>query len=171
MFLHSAQKSGFRVPESWMKGGLRFVHRTFSKKQHGFVYVLSENNRHCTRATVGGGILCLLLGGEQPGQPVKEATDWIFKHPFEPYNRSWEPGDRYHYSAFYCSQAMSLLGGPVFRDFYPNLLRILSEHQHTDGSWEAEQFHEEAGYGEVYTTALAVLALSPPYQMLETYKR
>jgi len=171
MFLHSSQKSGFRVPASWMKGGLKFVHHTFSKKQHGFVYVLAETNRHCTRATVGGGILCLLLGGEEVSQPVKEGVDYIFKHPFEPYGRSWEPGDRYHYSAFYCSQAMGLLGGPVFRDFYPGLLRILSEHQHADGSWDAEQFHEESSYGEVYTTALAVLSLSPPYQMLETYKR
>ncbi|HUE17128.1 MAG TPA: hypothetical protein VMR25_23320 [Planctomycetaceae bacterium] len=171
MFLHSSQKSGFRVPDSWMKGGLRFVHHTFSKKQHGFVYVLSETNRHCTRATVGGGILCLLLGGEPTSPSIKEAVDWIFKHPFEPYNRSWEPGDRYHYSAFYCSQAMGLLGGAVFRDFYPGLLRVLSENQHTDGSWDPEQFHDESSYGEVYSTALAVLALSPPYQMLETYKR
>jgi len=171
MFLHSSQKSGFRVPASWMKGGLKFVHHTFTKKQHGIAYVLSETNRHCTRATVGGGILCLLLGGEEIGPQVKEGVDWIFKHPFEPYGRSWEPGDRYHYSAFYCSQAMGLIGGPVFRDFYPGLLRILSEHQHADGSWDVEQFHEESSYGEVYTTALAVLALSPPYQMLETYKR
>jgi hypothetical protein len=171
MFLHSAQKSGFRVPEVWMKSGLRFVHHTFSKKQHGFVYVLSETNRHCTRATVGGGILCLLLGGEQISPPIKEAVDWIFKHPFEPYNRSSGPFDRYHYSAFYCSQAMGLLGGPVFRDFYPGLLRVLSENQHSDGSWDPEQFHGETEYGEVYSTALAVLALSPPYQMLETYKR
>jgi hypothetical protein len=50
-------------------------------------------------------------------------------------------------------------------------LRVLSENQHTDGSWDPEKFHGEAEYGEVYTTALAVLALSPPYQMLETYKR
>lgn len=171
MFLHSAKKSGFQVPDTWMKGGLRFVHHTFSKRLHGFAYVLSESHRHCTRATVGGGILCLLLGGEQPGPQVKEAVAWIFKHPFEPYNSSWEPGDRYHYSAFYCSQAMGLIGGSTFRDFYPGLLRVLSQHQHSDGSWDAEQFHDEASYGEVYTTALAVLALSPPYQKLETYKR
>lgn len=171
MFLHSAQKSGFKIPESSMKAGLRFVHRTFSKKQHGFVYVLSERNPHCTRATVGGGILSLLLGGEQVSPPINEATDWIFKHPFEPYNRSWEPWDRYHYSAFYCSQAMSVVGGTAFREFYPNLLRIFTENQHADGAWDAEQFRGESEYGEVYTTALAVLALSPPYQKLETYKR
>jgi hypothetical protein len=171
MFLHSAKKSGFQVPDAWMKGALKFVHRTYNKKQHGFVYVLSETNRHCTRATVGGGILCLLLGGEPMSPQIKDAVNWIFKHPFEPYNSSWEPGDRYHYSAFYCSQAMGLIGGATFQDFYPGLLRVLSQHQHSDGSWDAEQYRDESSFGEVYTTALAVLALSPPYQKLETYKR
>lgn len=172
MFLHSAKKSGFQVPETWMKSALKYVHRTFSKKLHGFTYTIStERGRHATRATVGGGILCLLLGGEPMSPPIKEAVGWIFKHPFDPYNSSWEPGDRYHYSAFYCSQAMGLIGGPTFKDFYPGLLRVLSQHQHTDGSWDPEQYRDENTYGEVYTTALAILALSPPYQKLETYKR
>jgi hypothetical protein len=172
MFLHSARKSGFQVPESWMKAALKYVHRTFSKKQHGFVYqISSERMRHCTRATVGGGILCLLLGGEPMSPQIKEAVSFIFKHPFDPYNTSWEPGDRYHYSAFYCGQAMGLIGGASFKDFYPGLLRVLSQHQKSDGSWEPEQYRDENSYGEVYTTALAILALSPPYQKLETYKR
>jgi hypothetical protein len=172
MFLHSAKKSGFKVPDAWVKGGLRFVHRTFSKKLGGFVYVLTEPaQRHCTRATVGGGILCLLLSGEPVSQQVLDAASWIQQHPFEQYNQSWPPGDRYHYSAFYCSQAMSLLGGSHFREFYPRLLHVLAEHQHTDGAWDAESFPTDTGYGEVYSTALAVLALSPPYQKLDTYKR
>jgi hypothetical protein len=172
MFLHSAKKSGFKVPDAWVKSGLRFVHRTFSKKQGGFVYVLTEpERRHCTRATVGGGILCLLLGGEPVNQQILDAASWIHQHPFEQYNLSWPPGDRYHYSAFYCSQAMGLLGGSSFREFYPRLLHVLAEHQHTDGSWDPESFPTDTGYGEVFSTALAVLALSPPYQKLDTYKR
>jgi hypothetical protein len=170
MFLHSAKKSGFQVPETWMKSALKYVHRTFNKKLHGFSYTIS-GNRHVTRATVGGGILCLLLGGEPMSPQIKEAVSFIFKHPFDPYNTSWEPGDRYHYSAFYCGQAMGLLGGATFKDFYPGLLRVLSQHQHSDGSWDPEQYRDENTYGEVYSTALAILALSPPYQKLETYKR
>jgi hypothetical protein len=172
MFLHSAKKSGFKVPDLWVKSGLRFVHRTFSKKLGGFVYVLTDPaRRHCTRATVGGGILCLLLGGEPVSQPILDAASWIHQHPFERYNQSWPPGDRYHYSAFYCSQAMGLLGGSNFREFYPRLLHVLAENQHTDGSWDPESFSADTAYGEVYSTALAVLALSPPYQKLDTYKR
>ncbi len=171
MFLHSARKSGFKVPDSMIKGGLRFVHRAYNKKRHGFVYVLSESHRHATRATVGGGILCLLLGGEAVGPQVKDAAAWILKQPFQPYNRSWPPGDRYHYSAFYCSQAMGLLGGSYFREFYPNLLHVLAENQHSDGSWDPESFSSDTVFGEVYSTALAVLALSPPYERLQTYLR
>jgi hypothetical protein len=172
MFLHSAKKSGFKVPDSWVKAGLRFVHRTFSKKLGGFVYVLTDSGRrHCTRATVGGGILCIVLGGEPVNQQVLDAASWIHQHPFEQYNLSWPPGDRYFYSAFYCSQAMGLLGGSNFREFYPRLLHVLAENQHTDGSWDPESFTTDTGYGEVYSTALAVLALSPPYQKLDTYKR
>jgi hypothetical protein len=172
MFLHSAKKSGFKVSDNWVKSALRFVHRTFSKKQGGFVYVLAEQSRrHCTRATVGGGILCLLLGGEPVSQQVMDAASWIHQHPFEQYNMSYPPGDRYHYSAFYCSQAMGLLGGSDFREFYPRLLHVLAEHQHSDGSWDAESFETDTAFGEVYTTALSVLALSPPYQKLDTYKR
>ena len=172
MFLHSAKKSCFKVPDSWVKAGLRFVHRTFSKKLGGFVYVLTDSGRrHCTRATVGGGILCIVLGGEPVNQQVLDAASWIHQHPFEQYNLSWPPGDRYFYSAFYCSQAMGLLGGSNFREFYPRLLHVLAENQHTDGSWDPESFTTDTGYGEVYSTALAVLALSPPYQKLDTYKR
>lgn len=171
MFLHSAQKSGFKVADPMVKGGLRFVHRVYSKKEHGFYYVLTGSYRHCTRATVGGGILCLLLLGEPVTPEVRNAADWISQHPFEPYNQYWMPGDRYHYSAFYCSQAMSLLGGSYFRQFYPNLLRVLADHQQSDGSWPPESFPRDTEYGEVYSTALAVLALSPPYQNLQTYQR
>lgn len=171
MFLHSARQSGFQVNDKWIKGALRYVHHMFSKKQHGFLYVLSGPFRRCTRATVGGGILCLLLGGESMSQPVKEAAAWIAAHPFEPYNRYFLPLDRYHYSAFYCSQAMGVLGGQEFRDFYPPLLHLLSINQHTDGSWEAESFPGDKELGQVYSTALSILALSPPYEMLGTYQR
>jgi hypothetical protein len=171
MFLHSAMKSGFKVPDLWIKGGLKFVHHTYSKKLHGFVYVLSDGPRHCTRATVGGGILCILLGGEPITQDVRDAAEWVAYQTFEPYNISLDMHDRYHYSAFYCSQAMGVLGGEYFYAFYPRLLRVLSENQHPDGSWDPEAVRSDTIFGEVYTTALAVLALSPPYENLKTYER
>ena len=39
-----------------------------------------------------------------------------------------------------------------------------------DGSWDAES-NRDGQFGNVYTTALAVLALTPPYQLLPIHQR
>jgi hypothetical protein len=171
MFYTSAQKAGFVLPKKAMEDAMRFVRRTFDKRQKAFVYALSGDERYCSRATVGAGILCLALAGDSASPMIPPAADWISKNSFEPYNGSKHPEDRYHYSAFYCSQAMALLGGYYFEEFYPKLLLTLSHHQHDDGSWNPEAQRGDRIYGNVYTTALAVLALSPPYQKLDTYRR
>ncbi len=171
MLYTSARKTGFVLPKNAMEDAMRFVRRTFDKKRKAFVYALSGDERYCSRATVGAGILCLALAGDAGSPMIPPAADWIRKNSFEPYNGSKHPEDRYHYSAFYCSQAMALLGGYYFEEFYPKLVLTLSHHQHDDGSWDAEAQRGDEIYGNVYTTALAVLALSPPYQKLDTYRR
>jgi hypothetical protein len=171
MFYSAARKTGFEVPEKGMKDAIGFVHRAFDKKQKAFVYALSGDERYCSRATVGAGILCLLLAGESFSPAITQSAEWIRKHSFEPYNHSKHPEDRYHYSAFYCSQAMCLAGGAYFEDFYPKLMTTLSHHQHEDGSWEPEAQRGDGIYGNVYTTALVVLALSPPYKKLDSHRR
>ena len=138
MFYSAAKKIGFQVPKKGMDDALRYVRRSFDKKQHGFVYALAGDERYCSRATVGAGIMCLFLGDDVSNPTIPEAADWIHRNSFEPYNGSRHPEDRYHYSAFYCSQAMALLGGKDFQEFYPKLLLNFSHHQHEDGSWEPE---------------------------------
>jgi len=78
--------------------------------------------------------------------------------------------DRYHYSAYYCSLAMFQLGGEYWAQFYPRLVRVLLRHQTRDGSWQAES-GPDGIFGDRYTTALMVLALTPPYQLLPIYQR
>ena len=99
------------------------------------------------------------------------AGKWILRHSFDRYNRARHPEDRYHYSAFYCSQAMFQLGGDYWHDFFPGLLDVLVEHQKPDGSWAAESNANDRKYGNVYSTALTVLTLTPPYQLLPIYQR
>jgi len=65
---------------------------------------------------------------------------------------------------------MCLLGGYYFEEFYPKLLTTLSHHQHEDGSWDPEGQRGDEIYGNAYTTALVVLALSPPYQKLDSHR-
>ena len=174
MFLRSARNAEFNVPEEWITEAMGYVRRSFDVNERGFVYALSGDERYCSRGMVGAGIVCLELGGQHRTETALEAGNWILHHSFEPYNNSWHPEDRYHYSAFYCSQAMFQLGGEDWRRFFPGLLRVLAAAQHPDGSWDLETNNGYKGdrkYGNVYTTALAVLSLATPYQLLPIYQR
>jgi len=170
MFLRAARNAEFNVPNSWIYEALGYVHRSFDANERGFVYALSADERYCSRAMVGAGVVCLELGGEHQSETAKEAGDWILRHSFEPYNNSFHPEDRYHYSAFYCTQAMFQLGGEHWRQFFPKFLAVLADAQHADGGWDPESVGDTK-YGNVYTSALAILALATPYQLLPIYQR
>jgi len=171
MFLRSARNAEFDVPKEWIDEALAYVRRTFDTRERGFVYSLEASERYCSRAMVGAGIVCLELGGEHGSDTSEEAGRWILRHSFVPYMNAFHPEDRYHYSAFYCSQAMFQLGGDYWQRFFPNFLDVLADAQHADGSWDRERANGDGIYGNSYTTALIVLALATPYQLLPIYQR
>src|SRR5262249_22225582 len=120
--------------------------------------------------TVGGGVVALAMGGEHHTKMAQACGRWILKNSFNSYNRRRQRDDRYHYSAYYCSQAMFQLGGKYWEEFFPPFQKTLLENQHADGSWDAESAHDTA-FGNIYTTSLVVLSLTPPYQLLPIYQR
>ncbi|MFO1096094.1 MAG: hypothetical protein U0992_22725 [Planctomycetaceae bacterium] len=65
----------------------------------------------------GSGIISLSLAGEHQSEMAKSAGEWILKHSFNRYNRVEQGEERYHYSAYYCSQAMFQLGGDYWARF------------------------------------------------------
>jgi hypothetical protein len=170
MFLRSARNAEFNVPKTWIDEAMQYVHTSFDAEQKGFVYALSGEERYCSRGMVGAGIVCLALGGEHQSETSKVAGDWILRRSFEPYGNSAHKDDRYHYGAFYCSQAMFQLGGRYWSSFFPKLMNVLSEAQHAGGSWDRET-PDDAEFGTCYTTALSVLTLATPYQLLPIYQR
>jgi hypothetical protein len=170
MFLRSARNAEFHVPKEWIHEAMKYVHRSFDSEQKGFVYALSGSDHYCSRAMVGAGIVCLALGGEHETETTKLAGDWILACSFEPYRNFSRREDRYHYGAFYCTQAMFQLGGAYWHTFFPKLMRVLTNAQHADGSWDFE-VPDDGEYGNLYTTALAVLTLATPYQLLPIYQR
>jgi hypothetical protein len=171
MFLRAARNAEFNVPHEWVSDAMGYVHRSFDVNERAFVYALSGERRYSTRGMVGAGIVCLALGGEHQSETARMAGDWILQSSFERYNQTRFPEDRYHYGAFYCSQAMFQLGGNYWRRFFPPLLKILADAQHADGSWDTESGDDDSVYGTAYTTSLAVLALAAPYQILPIYQR
>ena len=112
------------------------------------------------------------LGGQHQTEIAREAGDWLLRHPFDRYRVKVPPKkpDRFFYGAFYCSQAMFQLGGRYWAEFYPVMVKTLLDHQRKDGSWDPELPSDNI-YGNVYSTTMAVLAISPPYQLLPIFQR
>ncbi len=170
MFLRSARNAEFNVPEQWIDEAMQYVHRTFSPREQGFRYGLRGEDNYCSRGMVGAGVVSLSLGGEHESEQAQQAGNWILRSSFDVYNYG-QGEDRYHYSAFYCSQAAFQLGDKYWFQFYPKLLDILVSNQNSDGSWDSEKNRNDSKYGNYYSTALTVLALTPPYQILPIYQR
>ena len=170
MFLRSARNAGFDVPVESIDEAMAYVRRSFDRGRGAFRYCTKPPGDQTTRAMVGSGILSLSLGGEHETEIAKASGDWLLKHPFDRYNQVEFPQERYHYSVYYCSQGMFQLGGDHWQQFYPRLMRVLLQNQQADGSWPAESA-QDTHFGKAYTTALVILALTPPYQLLPIYQR
>lgn len=169
MFLRSCRNAGFEVPSGAIDEGTAYVLRCYEPRSGQFWYALQGVEHVTTRAMTGAGILSLSLAGRHDTPMARAAGDWLLEHPFVVYEKVGR-NDRFFYGGFYCSQAMFQLGGRYWSAFYPRLLRTLAELQQPDGSWGRE-VGSDGAYGTAYTTALAVLALSPPYQILPIFQR
>ncbi len=172
MFYRSARNAEFDVPQEHMEEAIAFVRRCFDQRQGTFCYGLRGRGRgFFGRSMAGAGIVSLALGGDHRNEMARTAGKYLLQHPFDRFNRGGlAPEDRFYYGAFYCSQAMFQLGGDYWEQFFPVLLETLVENQRSDGSWDREA-NQDGPVGYAYSTSLAILSLTPPYQLLPIYQR
>jgi hypothetical protein len=71
---------------------------------------------------------------------------------------------------YYSSQAIAQVGGETWNQVYPQLANTLMKEQARNGSWPRSTGSERA-FGPTYSSSLAILALTPPYQLLPIYQR
>jgi hypothetical protein len=176
MFLRSAKNAGFDVPKEAIDEAVGYVKRCFNAELGTFQYVATTHDRR-SRAMAGAGVLAMAHAGFHNSDEARAAGDWILQHKFDRYNvneifdpTAW-PDDRYHYGLFNCSQAMYQLGDRYWDQFFPSTARTLLENQQSDGSWPRESYRGDSVYGNTYTTALVVLSLSAPNQLLPILQR
>jgi len=171
MFLRSARNAEFNVPKLYVDEGLDFVERCFEKdpKNHGpgvFRYRPTGPPNQVTLANTASAMLTLILGGRQDKESVAIGVKWFMSRN---YPRQWETS-YYYLSTYYSSQAMAQVGGDAWNQVFPQIARGLLQEQAKDGSWPADVSGERK-FGSAYTTSLAILALTPPYQLLPIYQR
>ncbi|WP_145374447.1 prenyltransferase/squalene oxidase repeat-containing protein [Symmachiella dynata] len=172
MFLRSAKNAEFDIPESHIDEAVRFVRRCYDPQRGSFSYGLRGRQRSFfSRSMAGAGILSLSLAGEHQTDIARKTARFILDHPFDRFNRGGLTAeDRYYYGAYYCSQAMYQLGGENWRKFYPDLLQTFADNQRDNGAFDREA-NQDGPLGFCYSTSFAILALTPPYQLLPIYQR
>lgn len=169
MFLRSAKNAEFDVPKQYIDDATNYIRGCFDQKTDTFIYAGKE--RRSSGGVVGGGIVALALSGEYESRRVLDAGHWILQNRRRGYNaRGHHRIDRYHYSIYYSSQAMFQLGGDYWKTYFPDLMETLIGNQREDGGWEPESIRD-GPYGRAYTTSLAILSLTPQYQILPIYQR
>jgi hypothetical protein len=171
MFLRSARNAGFNVPKERIDEAIAYVRRCFDPRDGIFVYSTRRPSR--TRSMAGAGILALAHAGFHHSEEAQRSGDWILQHGFEHYNAriANQPSDRYHYGLFNCCLAMYQLGGKYWEQFYPPAVEAVLTSQQADGSWPVDSQFHDSPYGNAYSTALAIIMLGAPNQLLPIYQR
>ncbi len=171
MFLRSARNAGFEVPAERIDDAVAFVKRNFDRRDGIFLYSTRRPSR--TRSMAGAGILALAHAGFHHSEEAQRAGDWLLAHGFEQYNATipGQASDRYHYGLFNCCQAMYQLGGKYWEQFYPPAVEAVLANQQPDGSWPVDSQYHDGPYGNAYSTALVVIMLGAPNQLLPIYQR
>lgn len=172
MFLRSARNAEFEVPQEQIDEALEYVMRCWKEDQGVFYYALSgPGDIRFSRSMVSAGILSLALAGKHHTHVALKAGDWLLRHPYQEFGELSGNCDRFFYGAYYYSQAAAQLGGRYWELLFPPLVTSLLSSQGKDGSWPPEPGPRDGIFGTCYTTSLAVLSLTPPYQLLPVYQR
>jgi hypothetical protein len=175
MFLRSARNAGFDVPKQSIDAAVGYVQRSFSKEHGAFGYI-ADGGDFRSRGMAGAGVLALAHAGFHGAPEAQRSGEWILQYNFDDYNgvvpftQDWK-NDRYHYGLFNCCQGMYQLGGRFWEQFFPRVVRTVLANQQPDGSWAAESHFHDGQFGNAYTTALVVMSLGAPNQLLPIYQR
>jgi hypothetical protein len=175
MFLRSARNAGFEVPKERIDDAVAYVRRCYAAEYGSFEYATSGGDDR-SRCMAGAGILALAHAGFHNSAEAQKSGEWILQHGFDEYNvlipfNQSQPHDRYHYGLFNCCQGMYQLGGKYWEQFFPRAVRTVLDNQQRDGSWPADSHWHDGQFGNAYTTALVVITLGAPNQLLPIFQR
>ena len=162
LFLRAAKNAGYPVPEKLVIDAAGFVRRCYSPGTGEFGYL---PGRRGTITMTGAGTLCLFLAGRPEDEAFKRGAQTLASYDFRKLN---SVGWRF-YTCYHSSQAAAQAGGHVKKTVLRGVADYLLREQSSAGSWPAEG--SSRNVGENYTTAMAILSLTPAYQILPIYQQ
>lgn len=155
--LRAARNVGCDVPAERIDMAVDYVKRSRDPQSGGYCYMPGGG---MTIPCTGTAILCLEICGKHHLPEAVQAGSVLLKNPPD-----WNDG-HFSYAVYYCSQATFQLGNNYWNFYRPKLHKVLFDHQQGNGCWICS-----GGFGPVYSTAMAVLALTVEYRYLPIYQR
>jgi Prenyltransferase and squalene oxidase repeat len=176
MFLRSARNAGFDVPAQAIDEAVKYIRDCFDQQRGTFMYI-NDTHESRSRGMAGAGILALAHAGFHHSVEAEKTGQFLLRQDFTQYNQiesfgqtDWQH-DRYHYAVFNCCQGMYQLGGRYWSEFFPPVARTLVANQQRDGSWPADIHIADGKFGNCYTSALVIISLGAPNQLLPIFQR
>lgn len=161
MSLHAAQQVGMTVPKEIVTNALEYAKRlTEPDGRVGY-----DNRGQDKPALRGLGMLCFAIAGEEDSETVTRIAERIQRDPI-----NWR-GPWFFYRVYYDAVGMSRARPDLWEQYSERVEGILIKNQKDDGSWPSPPGDNEQGYGAVYMTSMAVLALAVDRHVLPAYQR
>ncbi len=163
LFLRAAKNAGYTVPESLVTEASDFVRRCYNKEQSMFGYL---PNSGTSITMTAAGVLSLYLAGQVDDPRLAAGAEKLAAYDFEHLNpeMTWP-----YYTCYHSSQAANQIDGKTRRTVLTGIATFLMSRQRDDGRWPATQRVKQGG--NVYATSMAILSLTPAYQILPIYQQ
>lgn len=159
MALRGAKDAGLQVPDKAMDEAVKYVNRCYDRRSGGYRYQPYSPGAGFARTAAG--VCVLQLRGEYDADEIKKAVEFL--------DRAGDDPGHYWYGHYYAAHALNQVGGEVWEKYYERMKTSLLFRQKAGGEWYDQR--REAGYGPVYSTAIAVLILSVPTHYLPIYQK
>jgi hypothetical protein len=165
--LRSIRNAGFEIPQPVIDRLVGYLARN-QLADGGFGYRVG---RRSTFTMTAAGTLCVVLAGKHDDPVLARAASYLYRFDvnsvlaFDDTSRHNGP----YYGCYYMSQAAIQLGGRVWVKCMRQVYTYLIQKQDSTGYWMPEG--PDTRFGKAYTTSMAILALTPPLQLLPIYQR
>ena len=160
--LHAVDQAGIPISEKVMKQAVSYTVSLCDPKAGSVGY----NSANAPRDTLKGvGLLCLSMDKQHVSSELsKKIADAITKQPIE-----WK-GPWFFYRIYYEAAGLGRAYPDQLTKYQKHIDKILLAHQDKEGWWHTPPGDNEARYGKVYRTSLAVMALSLHQHLLPAYQ-
>ena len=171
--LRAARDAGFKVSRTVIDKAIRYLEASYDPETGGFCYSLDQRGQQTYALTAAA--LSTLFGLGEYGRRgmIGQGIKYLKRRVGTNFNRrpQW-----FHYGSFYAAQALwqaaaTDWAGNYWREWWPKIRNQLVMGQNPNGAWEPPSGGGTWGVHKAYSTAMSVLILTVPLEILPIYQR